>query len=142
MVISLDYWIVFFASEQDTNRDDDTDEHVKYGGEDEEYKEDIFGLYIVLYLIENEDKKNLQKNIANHHSKVVGEFVKSENIPPLLSTNTGMASIAGTEGRDEGPDSSDEISIETTKCHREGNYDQSWLDVNIWGGFGVIFVPV
>ena len=130
-VISPDYWIVLFASVQDTNWDDDTNEHVKYGGKDEEYKEDIFGLYIVLYLIENADKKNLQKNIANHHSKVVGEFVKSENIPPLLSSNAGMASIAGTEESDEGLDSSDEISIETTKCHGEGNDDESGLDVNI-----------
>ena len=42
-----------------------------------------------------------------------------------------MGSIAGTEGRDEGPDSSDEISIETTKYHGEGNDDESGLDVNI-----------
>ena len=119
------------ASVQDTNRDDDTNKHVKYSGEDEEYKEDIFGVYIVLYLIEKEDKKNLQKNIANHHSEVVGEFLKSENIPPLLATNTGMVSIAGAEGRDEGSDSSDEISIETTKSNREGNNDEPWLDINI-----------
>ena len=141
-VICPDYGIVFPASVEDCNGDDAAYEDIKHGGKDEEYKEGIFSFDIVLYVIKHEDKKNLKKTIANHHSQIVGEFLKSQNVSPQLSTNTSMVSIAGAKGRDEGPDSSDEVAIEATKGNGEGNYDKSGLDVNIRGGFRLILVPI